>query len=110
MIMGPTGLTLLPTAAHVAADAAARVVELGMEREFREMLDHTEKSIPNLRSVAVMLYHDPGEPGQPRVLITAYRAGAESVDDRAEADWSAWQVRAFPPQVCRWFSFGTSAP
>jgi len=107
--MGSTGLIQLPIPAQIAADAGARVVELGMEREFHEMLGYTQKAVLRLRSIAVTLYHDPDEPGQPRVLITAYRAGPELEDDRTEADWSAWQVRTFPPHVCRWFSFDTAA-
>jgi hypothetical protein len=89
----------------ISPDAARRVEELGMRRELEEMLDHTRRAVAALRSIEVSLYHDPDEPGQPHVVLTGWRDGPASVDLATWDQWVDWFVRAFPPHVCRWFSF-----
>ena len=90
---------------RVAADAAARVKDLDMQRQFDAMLDHTKQSVPDLHSIEVSLYRDPQEPEDPRIHITAIRASHSSADDSTWDNWGHWFVRAFPPDVCRWFGF-----
>jgi hypothetical protein len=90
---------------QVAPEAVARVAELGMQQEFEAMLEHARQTVANLRSLEVTLYHDEYEPGQPRVVITAWKHGDPSEEETTERDWDAWVVRAFSPDVFRWFSF-----
>jgi hypothetical protein len=88
----------------VSAEAAARVAELGMRREFEQMLDHARQTIPNLSAIDVTRYDDPDEPGQPRVLI-GFITDTPSPAEKDEAwwRWTHWEVQAFPPHVLRWF-------
>jgi hypothetical protein len=90
---------------RVADDAAARIKELGLEKEFEAMLEHAKQAVPDLRSIEVNLYYDPGEPGEPRAVITAWQKGTPALDDPTEKNWDHWVVRTFSPDVHRWFSF-----
>jgi hypothetical protein len=90
---------------RVEAEAAARVQKLGLQREFEAMLEHTRQTVPNLREIEATLYRDPDDPEAPRVIITAWKNGPGAPDDPTERDWDAWEVRNFPPDVFRWFSF-----
>jgi hypothetical protein len=92
---------------EIAPDAAARVAELGMQRELEQMLEHTRQAVPGLVGITVTIYEHPDEEGQPHVAITGWKPGAApSGDDyRPESEWRSWFARAFPPDVLRWFSF-----
>jgi hypothetical protein len=75
----------------VAEDAAARVADLGMQREFEQMLEHARQTIPRLRQLRVMLEHDPVRPqDDPQIVIWARRDAAPSDDvaDLPEWDWN----------------------
>jgi hypothetical protein len=90
---------------QLATDALARVDELQMQRQFEAMLEHTKQSVPDLQTIEVTLYRDPHEPDEPRIHITAIKAGPSSPNDPTWDNWGHWFVRAFPPEVCRWFGF-----
>jgi hypothetical protein len=85
--------------------AAERVRELGLQAELDCVLDHTQKTVADLRRLEVALYDDPDEPGKPRVHLLAVVNHADSPDDALDATWGRWFVAAFPPEVCRWFGF-----
>jgi hypothetical protein len=90
---------------EVSADAAARIKELGMQREFERMLEHTKQTVSDLQSIEVTLYDDPYEPGEPRMVITAWREGPGTIADPTRANWVDWYVETLPPDICRWFGF-----
>jgi hypothetical protein len=89
----------------VAEDAAARVAQLGMQREFEQLIEHAKQVMPNLREIRVVLEYDPVYPSEdPAVLILAHRdEPAEATADRSDWDYSGWKVRTFPPEVCTQF-------
>jgi hypothetical protein len=91
----------------IAEDAAARVAELGMQREFEQMVEHIKRTAPGLRAIRVTLEYDPACPSmEPQVVILAHRddlSGEEALKDRAGWDWGAWQGETFPPQVFQHF-------
>jgi hypothetical protein len=90
----------------VAPEAAARVQELGMQRELEAMLDHTRQHVAGLQSIEVILYHDETEPGQPRVIIAAHLDDSGPAnDDPVSRQWGRWFVTTFAPTVRRWFGF-----
>jgi hypothetical protein len=92
---------------QVSDEAAARIAELGMQREVEQMLEHTQQAVPGLIGIELTTYEHPDEPGQAYVEIAGWRPGtSSSVDDyRPEGEWSSWIIRAYPPEVFRWFSF-----
>jgi hypothetical protein len=93
---------------EVVPDAAARIQALGMQREFEMMVDHTKQTVAELHSIEVTLYNDPYEPGEPRMVITAWREGPGSVDDDTWDNWTDWVIHSFPPDVYPWFGFHVS--
>jgi hypothetical protein len=86
----------------VAEDAAARVAELGMQREFEQMLEHAKTAVPHLRYLRVTLEYDPARPqAEPGLVIWAHRSDVpdDDVADLTDWNWAGWQGRTFPPQV-----------
>jgi hypothetical protein len=59
----------------VAEDAAARVAQLGMQREFEQMIEHAKQALPHLRAIRVTLEYNPECPHEdPGVVIWAHRS------------------------------------
>ena len=91
----------------IAEDAAARVAELGMQREFEQMVEHIKRTAPGLRAIRVTLEYDPACPSlEPQVVILAHRddlSREEALEDRTGWDWGAWQGETFPPQAFQHF-------
>ena len=91
----------------VTEEAAARVAELGMQREFEQMLEHTVQTVPDLKSVEVILAppYDTGD--YPRVILEASRTVPLVPPDETESQWWDWQIGTFPPRVCAHFLMQT---
>src|SRR5208283_781537 len=85
-------VTILP-------EAAARIAELGMQREYDEMLQHALQAIPALRSIEVQLAppYDTGD--DPRVVIEATTDLDAPGIDQAEKQWGDWVINTFPSAV-----------
>jgi hypothetical protein len=86
----------------VAEDAAARVAELGMQREFDQMIEHAKQALPGLRSIRVTLEYDPECPtNPPGVVIWALREDLVEKHklDPASEEFRYWIVATFPPEV-----------
>jgi hypothetical protein len=86
----------------VAGEAAARVAELGMLREFEQMLEQARKAVPRLKYLKVTRESDPTCPAnEPRLVIWARREDVPGPDalDPVDADFRLWQAQHFPPQV-----------
>src|SRR5262245_44742019 len=90
----------------VADDAAARVAELGYQRELEQMLEHVRRTTPGLRAINVTLEHDPAcAHNDPQVVIEVNRddLADPTVLDETWLDWARWQAATFPPQVFQHF-------
>jgi len=92
---------------EVTPEAAARIEELGMSKEFQAMIEHTKQSIVDLQSIRVTRFDDLDDPGESRVSIQARQHGPESEDLSTWDRWGSWFVESFPPDVRRYFSFTT---
>lgn len=97
-----TTATAIP--ATVAADAAARVAELGMGRAFEKMLERIKQIIPGLRLIEVTLEYDPCGEDDPVVAFTTYQPEPGVGLDPTDEAWGAWFLGTFPPDVCRHFA------
>lgn len=87
----------------VAEDAAARVAEWGMQREFEQRIEHAREGVPHLPPLRVRLAYDPERPlADPGLVIGAQRDYVPSDDsiDRTDWDYAGWLAHTFPPQVC----------
>jgi hypothetical protein len=87
----------------VEPEAAARVAELGMQAELERMLEHTRQTVPGLRAIEVQLAlpYDTGD--ETSIIIQATMEDPHLEDDPTDTEWDKWQVRTFPPDVCRYF-------
>jgi hypothetical protein len=86
----------------VDEDAAARVKELGFEREFEQMLEYA-RGMRGARGVRVTLEYDPAcTHSEPAVVIWAHHDVPPEgpAADPTNWDMSAWRVATFPPKVC----------
>jgi hypothetical protein len=89
-------VTILP-------EAAQRVAELGMQPELERMLEHTQHTVPGLRSIEVQLAlpYDTGD--ETGITIAATMDDPRLEYDSTDEEWGKWEVRTFPPEVCRYF-------
>ena len=86
----------------VAEDAAARVAQLGMQREFEQMIEHAKQVMPHLRAIRVTLEYNPECPHEgPGVVIWAHRSDVPPEDrlDPVAEDYRRWRSSTFPPEV-----------
>jgi hypothetical protein len=87
----------------VTPEAATRVAELGMQAELERMLEHTRQAVSGLRAIEVQLAlpYDTGD--ETSIIIQATMDDPHLEYDPIEDQLGAWQVRTFPPDVCRRF-------
>jgi hypothetical protein len=90
---------------NVTPEAAARVAELGLNAEFRQLIEHILQTVSGLRhvDVDVSLPYDTGE--DVGIGVEIWRS--ESSFQKDDPTWSAlikWIVSAFPPDVFRYFA------
>jgi hypothetical protein len=88
---------------NISVPASARVAELGMQREFDEIVDYARQTAPDLRFIEVTLEHDSVESRPPLVTLWVHRAEPDWGDDPTDRSWAAWLPRALPPEVCEHF-------
>jgi hypothetical protein len=89
---------------QIEEDAAARIAELGLQHEFEMLIQHTQQTVANLRSIDVTRYDDPLEPGPPRVLFMAWLNGDRSQEEPVREEWIRWILEQMPPRVLHWIS------
>src|SRR5262249_11592159 len=78
----------------VTQEAAARVAELGMQREFDQMLEHMRQTVPGLLAIEVELAEPYDTGDEPRVLIQPIMTNPHLENDPTEWDYINWEVRA----------------
>ena len=100
-------MTPATTPISVDEDAAARIAELGMQREFEQMLDKAQEMVPHLRSIRVTLDEDPYGGDPLGVTIRAHRDKTDWQQDQSEDQWGAWKLETFPPEVWTQFALTT---
>lgn len=82
----------------ITPEATARIAELGLQREFEQMIEHVRQVVPELKAIEVVRelpYDTDSEP----VSITAYSDEAFAPGRRMSRDLIRWEVNTFPPQV-----------
>src|SRR5437763_11342185 len=97
--MSPT----LDVPVTVSPEAMARVAELGLQREFEQIVEHTRRSIPGLRRIEVTLAPPQDTGDDPRVILDAFLSGRESLQDPVFDPWGEWMLATFSPDVWRHF-------
>jgi hypothetical protein len=71
----------------LSAEAAARIAELGMQREFEEIVEHARTDLPGVTRIEVYLDGPYDEPKTPdKVYVDAYRPPLEFKDEESVRD------------------------
>ena len=91
--------TLIPVT--VPPDAAARVAELGMRREFERMLEHLKQTVPGLRAIVVELDERANLWEEASLILWTHRTDPGPGDDATDRKLRRWFVETFPPDVLR---------
>jgi hypothetical protein len=99
-----TDMSTITVPLTVTPEAAARVTQLGMQREFEQMLEHVRQTVPGLVAIEVELAlpYDTGD--YPSVLIQPIMKNPHLEYDPTDWDYATWKVQTFPPEVCMHFS------
>jgi hypothetical protein len=98
------GITTVPV--DVAPEAALRIQELGIQREFDHLLELTRERIPRLHLIEVTRGQDEADGSQGLLFFTAYYDGPQwEVSSPTYSNWHDSLIRAFPPAVIQWFNF-----
>jgi hypothetical protein len=92
--------------ATIAPEAAARVAELGMQRELEQMLDFLRQEVAGVLSVDVQLAL-PYDTGDETSIVLEVPLDRPWSDASARRQIRDWKIRAFPPQVNRYFAILT---
>jgi hypothetical protein len=87
----------------ISDEAAARVAELGMQREFEQILEHTRQMVPGLRKIEVSMDYAPWLSTDPAVILDTYRSHPGGEDDPTQRNWGRWLIDTFPTEV--WMNF-----
>jgi len=89
----------------IEPEAAARVAELGRQRELEQMLEHARQTVPNLRALEVQLAlpYDTGD--ETSITIQATISGDHPDGFHVSKQWGQWKIHTFPPEVCWYFGF-----
>ena len=79
----------------VGPAAAARVKELGMQREFEAMLEHLKKIGPALQAIKVELDHQVNMWNEASVILWTHLTEPGSGEDPADRHWGHWFISNF---------------
>jgi hypothetical protein len=82
----------------VSPEAQARIAELGLQREFEQMMEHTLQTVPGLFSLRVELV-EKDEDDEPAIVLWCHKTlPPVRGPDPVEHDWVKWQIASFPPE------------
>lgn len=90
----------------ITPEAAAYVVELGLQEPFEQMLGQV-RQVPGLRSLRVWLQPPYDLGGGPSVIMEGVRDDPRLADDPVDRDFADWQSKQFPPDVFQHFTLLT---
>ena len=79
----------------VTSEAAEWIAQVGMQREFETMVEHTKQTVPGLRAIEVILDDDPEGTVGPGIIIWGQRDGVPR-DDSAARKWRTWKINNVP--------------
>ena len=89
---------------NIAPDAAAHVQQLGMQPQFRMMLEQLKQIVPNLRTIQVTLEYPPDYDDDPMILFSTHQPeySGEGLDP-TDVEWRTWLSKTFGPDVWQHF-------
>ena len=94
-----SAMTTVPVS--IEPEAEARVAELGMRREFEQMLDHIRQAVPELKRVRVSLAYPPDYDDDPRVIIDVHVPADDAESESWYDAYRNWLITTVSPDVWR---------
>lgn len=88
----------------ISPEAAARVAELGMQKEMEQMIAHVREVVPSLVAIEVEIAERYDLGGEPGISIIPYSDQPYVEEDRTSWELIGWESRTFPPQVLEHFA------
>ncbi len=83
----------------VTPAAAARIAELGFEKQVEQMVEYARGNFPKLQRIEVVL-NDPYDTGGPvGVAVLGWTDREFDPADKTRQNMARWQVKNFPPEV-----------
>jgi hypothetical protein len=83
----------------VTPEAAARIAELGFEKQMEQMIDYARQHIPKLVRIEVVLTDRYDMGGPPGVTVKAWTDREFDPNDTTQDNLYRWVVGTFPPEV-----------
>jgi hypothetical protein len=83
----------------ITPDAAARLAELGFEKQAEQMIEYAQQHIPKLLRIQVVLNERYDMGGPPGVSIEAWTNRTFDPADKTFDNLIRWEVTTFPPEV-----------
>ncbi len=91
----------------IAPEAAARIAELGFEKQVAQMIDCARDHLPGLVRIEVVLNLRYDEPdSKDGVYVEAWCDPSYDETDQAGKDLITWMITTLPPQVLEHLSMG----
>jgi hypothetical protein len=86
---------------YVSPEAAARVAELGFQREFEQLIERARTTIQGVRRIEVQL-EPPYDTHDNDQVVIWIRIADDQLDIFSEEEYSRWTCENFSPDV-RWY-------
>lgn len=83
----------------ITPEAAARIAELGMQKELEQMIAYVREMVPGLNAIEVTIEECYDTRDETGVRIEAYSDQVFEPEDNTSAKLDEWVVETFPPQV-----------
>ncbi len=87
----------------IAPEATTQVAELGLEKQFRQMLEHIQQTVSGIRTITVNVQPPFDLGGEPCVIFDVLMEKPPLGKDPTEENFSRWQIDIFPPDVYQHF-------
>ena len=83
----------------VTPEAADHVRQLGLEREFAQILDYVQRTAPELLRIEAVLDYDPDAPVPDAVLIRTVQPEPDRTDLTWKHAFNRWIIATYPPAI-----------
>jgi hypothetical protein len=83
----------------VTPEAAARIAELGFQKQVEEMIEYARQHFPKLLRIEVVLTDRYDMGGPPGVTVKGWTDRVFDPADKTQANLTRWEVTTFPPEV-----------
>ncbi len=96
--------TAIDVKVTVTPEAAARVAELGFQKEFDQLIEHARTTIPGVRWIEVRMEPPYDTHDQEEAVIWIRIANNQLLNNPSVKAYSNWKLETFSSDVCRYLA------